>query len=301
MEKALFFILAGGRGRRLAPLTDNCPKPLLHFGFSSRIIDFTLYNCLISAGIEIILLTQHLSEMIEKYVSDNWKQAFEAQGKSVQVSRGNDFRKGYYSGTADAVYQNLSAIIHLPELVVVLAADHIYRMNYQSLVRFHVDHGKAATVCAAPCAREQAARFGIITGGPDGTIRSFHEKPESLEGLVPPQSSPLASMGIYAFSTAPLLKYLTRNQKTDSNDFGKDVLPEIVESRDALAYPFLRSDGQGAYWRDVGDLAAYRRANEEYLGGQHLGLRFDYASDMNRSSNALSANVARWETGRTGT
>jgi glucose-1-phosphate adenylyltransferase len=284
MKKVLFFVLAGGRGERLAPLTDACPKPLLHFGFSNRIIDFTLYNCLISAGTEIVLLTQHFSEMIEEYVEDHWRQAFAAQGKILRVARGNDFRKGYFSGTADAVFQNLSAQARVPELVVVLAADHIYRMNYRALVRFHLEHGRAATVGAVPCDREQAHRFGIIDGGQDGAIRRFHEKPQSLEGIVPPHVDPLASMGIYVFSTAPLLNYLKKNQQAASNDFGKDILPDIVKSRGALAYPFVGPDGKSAYWRDVGDLAAYRKASEEYFAGQYRRLPFENVPGLKNPS-----------------
>jgi len=280
MEEVLFFILAGGRGERLAPLTKDCPKPLVRFGFSSRIIDFTLYNCLISAGNKIIILTQHFSEMIEKYILKNWKQAFRIQGKSLCVARGNDFQKGYFSGTADAVYQTLSTKARLPKFVVVLAADHIYRMDYRPLVRFHMDHGREATVSAVPCDREQAHRFGIINDGQDGMIRSFHEKPRSLEGIVPPHIHPLASMGIYVFSTAPLLKYLKKNQQKSSNDFGKDILPDIVESREALVYPFLRPDGECAYWRDVGDLPAYQKVREEFFNGQYRFLRFDNKPGM---------------------
>ena len=279
-DDILFFILAGGQGERLAPLTNDCPKPLVRFGFSNRIIDFTLYNCLISSGNKIILLTQHFSEMIEKYVLENWQQAFEIQGKSLRVIRGKDSQMGYFSGTADAVYQTLSAMVRLPRLVVVLAADHIYRMDYRLLVRFHMEHGRVATICTVPCDREQAHRFGIINEGQDGTIKTFLEKPQSLEGFVPPHIDPLASMGIYVFSTAPLLEYLKKNQWKTSHDFGKDVLPDIVESHEALAYTFLRQDGKRAFWRDVGDLPAYKEASEEFYNGQYRLLRFDTMPGM---------------------
>jgi len=292
MEERLFFILAGGRGERLSPLTDDCPKPLVRFGFSSRIIDFTLYNCLVSAGNEIILLTQHFSEMIEQYILENWKRVFESQGKILHVARGNDFQKGYFSGTADAVYQILSAKVLLPKLVIILCADHIYRMDYRSLIQFHVDHGKTATVCAVPCDREQAHRFGIINDEQDGTIRSFHEKPQSLEGIVLPHGYPLASMGIYVFSTVPLLNYLKKNQQKTSNDFGKDILPDIVESRDAMSYPFLGTNGESAYWRDIGDLPAYKKVSEEFFNGQYKLLRFEHIADKNLLPISSLAKVA---------
>lgn len=295
MEEVLFYILAGGRGERLAPLTNDCPKPLVHFGFSSRIIDFTLYNCLLSARNEVILLTQHFSEMIEKYIQENWKQAFETQGKSLGVARGNDCRKGCFSGTADAVYQTLSARARLPKLVVVLAADHIYRMDYRPLVRFHIDHGKTATVCAVPCDHEQVHRFGIICNGQDGMIQSFHEKPQSLEGIISPHKHLLVSMGIYVFTTAPLLEYLKKNQQKTSNDFGKDILPDIAESREALAYPFLRPDGENAYWSDVGDLPSYRKASDDFFNGQYRHLRFDNVPVMNHSPSFSLAKVADLE------
>jgi glucose-1-phosphate adenylyltransferase len=142
-------------------------------------------------------------------------------------------------------------------------------------VQFHMEHGKAATVCTIPCEHEQAHRFGIIVNGQDGTINTFLEKPLSLEDIVPPHIYPYASMGIYVFSTAPLLKYLKKNQGKTSHDFGKDILPDIVKSHEAVAYPFLRPDGQPYFWRDIGDLSAYQKASEEFFNGQYKLLRFD--------------------------
>ena len=280
MEKILFLILAGGRGTRLTPLTDNCPKPLVRFGFSKRLIDFTLYNCLISSAYKIILLTQYLSEMIEQYIPEFWKPVFEMQGKTLRVTRSDDSRNKFFSGTADAVYQTLSDTISLPRFVVVLAADHIYRMDYRSLVRFHIRHGKIATVGAVPCDRDQAHRFGIINCEQDGTIQTFHEKPRSLDSIVPPNLHPLASMGIYVFSTEPLLEYLETNQRKTSNDLGKDVLPDMVESHDASVFPFLGPDGERSYWRDVGELSFFREATKEYIDGQYKHLQFDHLPGM---------------------
>lgn len=244
-------------------MTNNYPKPLIRFGLSNKIIDFTLYNCLISSGQDITLLTQYYSDMIEDYILKNWKKAFKNQGKNLRITCSSDSRNGYYSGTADAVYQALSGTTSPPGFIVVLAADHVYRMDYRSLIQFHVEHGRTATVCTVPCERDQAHRFGIIKNGSDGTIGSFYEKPQSLDGIVPTGKHPLASMGIYVFSTEPLLKYLKNNQRNSYHDLARDVLPDIVKSREALAYRFLDPDGNNSYWRDIGDLSAYKSASSD--------------------------------------
>ncbi len=286
MNKVVFFILAGGRGTRLAPLTDDLPKPLVQFGFSNRLIDFTLYNCLISSGNDITLLTQQYSGMIEEYVMENWRRPFTNQGGNLRITCGNDSRKGCFSGTADAVYQALTESSCQSKFIVVLAADHVYRMDYRSLIDFHIKHGRTATVCTVACEREQAHRFGIINNGSDGAIGSFFEKPRSLEGIIPSEKLPLASMGIYVFSTVPLIKHLKKNQRKSSHDFARDVLPDIVVSREALAYRFLGPDGKDNYWRDVGDLSAYKKAGDEFFNGQYKRLTFDKTPTLNYSLTA---------------
>ena len=267
MEKMLFLLLAGGRGERLKPLTNHSPKPIVRFGDSSRIIDFTLYNCLASGKGESIVLSQYLCENLENYIDVHWKPAFALQGSSLRVLSSGDFPKRVFAGTADAVYQALVEIDELPRHVMVLASDHIYKMDYRSMIEFHRSHGKTATVGAIECDRNQAHRFGIINAGEGGRIVCFHEKPKVLDDSVIPNGKPLASMGIYVFTVGTLLDYLEKNQRQKSYDFGGDVLPEMANQKDAYSYRFVNSNGQRGYWRDIGEIPSYWQASMELLNG----------------------------------
>jgi glucose-1-phosphate adenylyltransferase len=296
MLNTLFIIMAGGRGERLMPLTEKRPKPLVRFGSSGRIIDYTLANCLRSGNGDVILLTQYKSEMLEKYVLDYWGEAFSNLYRDISVMTSSNTEKGVFSGTADAVWQAIQGKNNIPDNIVVLAGDHIYRMDYREMIIYHLKHGLAATVGSAVCKRQDAGKFGIIESEPDGLIKNFHEKPKSLNGITPPRVDPLASMGIYVFSTRELLSYLEKSQKGGELDFGKHVLPKMAKSQDVMAYSFLNHDGSASYWRDVGDIQSYWQAHMELIDGKWKELCFDPIPGLDRnplSINHFSTNLAK--------
>lgn len=268
MDQALYVVMAGGVGERLRPLTERQPKPLLRFGPSARIIDFTLYNCLASDGAEVLVLTQYLGEMIEQHLEREWQPAFAGQGKKLLSLPGARSAKGLFLGTADAVYQAILSRKDAPESVVVLSADHVYRMDYRPLIEWHRESGAAATVAAIECDWSEAHRFGILQTGDGGRVRAFHEKPRRLDPGLAQGEFPLASMGVYVFARQELLRYLEQNQKESSHDFGRDVIPRIVADRQARAWTFRAPDGGRGYWRDVGDFRSYYLAHMELLKGR---------------------------------
>ncbi|MBN1552681.1 hypothetical protein JW979_14495 [bacterium] len=171
-------------------------------------------------------------------------------------------------------------------------------MDNRSMVRFYMEHGKIATVGAVPCDRDQAHRFGIMNYGQDGTIQTYVEKPQGLGDIVPPHLHPLASMDIYVFPTGPLLEYLKTNQHKTSHDLSKDVLPDMVKSHEASAFPFLELDGENSYWRDVGELSFYQKASKEYLDGQYRYLRFDNLPRMKQLPASNSCPCIKPDAGR---
>lgn len=292
MNRVLYIIMAGGRGERLRPLTDDVPKPLVRFGPSGRIIDFTLYNCLSSGFGDVLVLTQYRSDMLERYVNEVWRPAYEAQWRTIEVMPSDRSPKGSFMGTADAVYQALLVKKDVPWNVVVLAGDHVYRMDYRSMVRFHQSHQATATVGSVMCERDQAHRFGIIQTGQAARIESFHEKPKSLEGIVPRGKRPLASMGIYVFTAEKLMRFLEFAQEVDRHDFGHDVVPKMAEEGEAYTFSFQKGDGRSGYWRDVGDLRSYWQTHMELLDGRCHELFFDAVPGLKRPPFSM-ANLVR--------
>jgi glucose-1-phosphate adenylyltransferase len=270
MEEVVYCILAGGNGERLKPLTNDYPKPLLPFGGSGRIIDFTIYNTLLAGRGECVVLTQYLADRFDTCLDGNWKTAFHAQGRRLCVMPSYQSPKGTYEGTADAVYQAIIGQRYLPDYVIVVAGDHVYRMDYRPMLEFHAAHGAAATVAAIECNATEAHRFGVIDPRTDGSIENFYEKPRTLDGVVSPGQQSLVSMGIYVFSTKSLLAYLTKNQSQSSHDFGKDILPAMAEHGDAWIYPFRKNGDRPGYWRDIGELHAYLKGSMDLLHLKHL-------------------------------
>ena len=291
----MYLILAGGRGERLMPLTENMPKPLVRFGSGGSIIDYTLYNCLASNGGNALVLTQYQAEMVERYLSVYWMHPFVSGGTKVERLAGEDSEEGVLTGTADAVYQALAGMTKLPETVVVLAADHVYRMNYRYLVDFHHSHGKCATVGAVRFDPSQARRFGVMEVGEEGLVESFFEKPATLEetGI----EEPLASMGIYVFTTRKLMRYLEKNQGEDSYDFGKDVLPRMIDDSEVHAFDYRDGKGQTPYWMDVGDLSSYWQAQMDLLDIKNNSLKFNALPGLGRLPFSKREIVARLREG----
>jgi len=282
MDEVRYLILAGGRGERLRPLTDNLPKPLVRFRSSGAIIDFTLHNCLIAQTGDVKVLTQYRGNKVEAYIKTHWQSIFSARARSISCLNSRDQACGEFRGTADAVCKALGTMSRLPEYIIVLASDHIYQMNYHDILNFHIKHGMAATVGCIECTRHQAHRFGVIKTDFMSPIDSFHEKPESLEDIVAENEKLYASVGIYVFSTRRLIDYLYKNQGASSHDFGKDILPEMVKDNDIWAFPFVDGYGGNAYWRDVGDLAAYWEANLEQINGSERSLHLLSGLEMEK-------------------
>jgi glucose-1-phosphate adenylyltransferase len=272
MENVLAILLAGGAGERLFPLTRDTAKPAVPFGGAYRIIDFTLSNCINSDVRRILILTQYKSLDLIRHVRDGWNILSPELGEYIEtippmMRVGQD----WYQGTADAVYQNLASIeAEAPHHVLVLSGDHIYKMNYREMIQCHLAHRADATIATIQAAPEEAGRFGIAEIAPDHRITGFEEKPK--HGRPTPSifnpGMVSASMGIYVFNTEVLLDALRADaQRPEStHDFGRDVIPAMLDRARVVAYDFLDLNGKAArYWRDVGTLDAYYDANMDLV------------------------------------
>jgi glucose-1-phosphate adenylyltransferase len=265
------YILAGGRGSRLMELTDVRAKPAVYFGGNTRIIDFALSNALNSGIRRIGVATQYKAHSLIRHLQRGWNffrpernETFDILPASQRVAE--DL---WYEGTADAVYQNIDIIRSAdPEYIVVLAGDHVYKMDYEFMLRQHVDTGADVTVGCLEVPRMEASGFGVMAVDETDRIVSFLEKPADPPGMPDNPDMALASMGIYVFTTRFLFDQLRRDAATpgSSRDFGKDIIPYLVEHGKAVAHRFtsscVRSESESqAYWRDVGTVDAYWEAN----------------------------------------
>ena len=268
---AMAYVLAGGRGSRLMELTDRRAKPAVYFGGKSRIIDFALSNALNSGIRRIGVATQYKAHSLIRHLQRGWNffrpernESFDILPASQRVSE-----EMWYEGTADAVYQNIDIINeHEIKYIVVLAGDHIYKMDYELMLQQHVDQGADVTVGCLEVPREEAKGFGVMHVDTADRIIDFVEKPADPPAMPGKPDKSLASMGIYVFDTKFLFDVLERDARTpgSSRDFGKDIIPYIVKHGKAVAHHFSRScvrsrGEEGAYWRDVGTVDAYWEAN----------------------------------------
>ena len=257
----LTFILAGGQGKRLAPFTSGRAKPLVSFGGIFRIVDFTLSNC-VNSGLErAYLLTQYKADSIRGYIeTSSWTTDFVCVPSSPSSS---------YLGTADAVYKNIHLFTEAKaDYVLILASDHIYKMDYRKLLRFHASHGGDATIAAVQYPRKLSKELGVLDVDERGQVVHFEEKPEYPQGHRSDSSMVLASMGIYVFNAAALRKALLRDAGNfnGSHEFGRDLIPDLLRTGRVFAYDFTNNSGSlGAYWRDVGNVDTYYRAHMELL------------------------------------
>ncbi len=269
----LAMILAGGEGTRLAPLTNQRAKPSVPFGGKYRIIDFVLSN-FVNSGIDsIFVLTQFKSQSLMEHIINGWNiSSTQVRGRFIipVPAQMQTTDRTWYRGTADAIYQNAHLIEDFnPDLVAVFGGDHIYRMDVSQMVDFHVSKNAIATVAAIPVPIEDARQFGIIQVDEDWRIVGFQEKPEDPIPLPNDKNMCLASMGNYIFGAGDILQLLKSDYaaKTSSHDFGKDIIPSLVETRRLYAYNFYTNKIPGQdvtvkpYWRDVGTLKAYFEAN----------------------------------------
>ncbi len=268
---AMAYILAGGRGSRLMELTDKRAKPAVFFGGKSRIIDFALSNALNSGIRRIGVATQYKAHSLIRHLQRGWNflrpernESFDILPASQRISEDM-----WYAGTADAVYQNIEIIeSYGPEFLVILAGDHVYKMDYELMLQQHVDQGADVTVGCLEVPREEASGFGVMAVDEDDRIVSFLEKPADPPGIPGSPDMALASMGIYVFNTRFLFEQLRRDaaDPASSRDFGKDIIPHLVQHGKAVAHRFtsscVRSSSETqAYWRDVGTVDAYWDAN----------------------------------------
>lgn len=267
----LALILAGGRGSRLKQLTDNRAKPAVFFGGKFRIIDFALSNCLNSGIRRIGVVTQYKAHSLLRHLQRGWAFLRPEVNEFVDLMPAQQRidEESWYRGTADAVFQNLDIIrSYRPEYILVLAGDHIYKMDYANMLAFHVEHGAECTVGCVEVPREEAQGFGVMAVDASNRITDFVEKPADPPAMIGKPDSALASMGIYVFNTAYLYDQLTRDvaDPKSNHDFGKDIIPHAVRTGSAIAHLFdescVSSDPTAEpYWRDVGTIDAYWMAN----------------------------------------
>jgi len=272
MDGILTILLAGGAGERLAPLTRDQPKPMMPFGGIYRLIDLTLSNCLNSGLTKIYVLTQYKALSLNRHIRQVWNILSPEMGQFIEtVPPTQRLRDTWYLGTADAIYQNMQSIQdeRLP-FVLVLSADHVYKMNYAHMLEWHVSRGADVTVATTRVSPMDAARFGIVGMDSDHRIREFSEKPQH-DHPIPSRFNPdacSASMGIYLFSTPVLLDALLEDAENEksSHDFGRDVLPRLIGRRRVSAYDFVDENKKDVrYWRDVGTLESYYEATMDLV------------------------------------
>jgi glucose-1-phosphate adenylyltransferase len=271
-RNTLALILAGGRGSRLKHLTRWRSKPAVPFGGKFRIVDFPLSNCVNSGIRRIGVLTQYKAHSLILHIQRGWGILSGELGEFVELwpAQQRIAEESWYTGTADAVYQNLDIIRnHNPDHVLVLAGDHIYKMDYGTMVAHHVETGADMTVGCIEVASEQAKQFGVMSVDTENRVCSFEEKPENREPIPGGGDLTLVSMGIYVFNSSFLYEQLIKDadKPGSTHDFAKDIIPEVIAKYRVMAYPFrdMRTGGQ-AYWRDVGTVDAYWEASQELIG-----------------------------------
>ncbi|HTY63098.1 MAG TPA: glucose-1-phosphate adenylyltransferase [Acidobacteriota bacterium] len=271
-RRVLAMVLAGGRGTRLYPLTKDRAKPAVPFGGKYRIVDFVLSNLVNSGVYSTYVLTQFKSQSLLQHLRDTWQfgSLLPYQFIVPVPAQMRSPDEAWYQGTADAIFQNIDLINRAePDLVLVFSADHVYRMNIRQMIEFHNEKGADATVAAVPMARELASEFGVIELGQNDRVESFHEKKSDAPAMPGNPDQIFASMGNYVFTADVLLRelYADAANENSSHDFGKDILPSLMQRANIYAYNFSNNRIPGdppevlPYWRDVGTIDAFYEAN----------------------------------------
>ncbi|MFO0929068.1 MAG: glucose-1-phosphate adenylyltransferase [Gemmataceae bacterium] len=270
VSEVLTLVLAGGRGSRLGPLTRDRAKPAVPFGGQYRIIDFTLSNCINSGLRQVLVLTQYKARSLNRHIATGWEFLSRQLDEYIEVlppqQRIND---SWYRGTADAIYQNIYTIEKAsPRHFLILAGDHIYKMDYRGMLRYHVDRRADVTIGCIPVPLAEGPRFGVMDVDPDGRVRAFAEKPEVPPPLPGDPASCLASMGIYVFSAPTLYEMLFQDadRVESEHNFGTDIIPPMLAGHRVQAYRFEdRNKPVTTYWRDVGTIDSYYQANMDLV------------------------------------
>jgi glucose-1-phosphate adenylyltransferase len=270
-RRTLALILAGGRGSRLQKLTDWRAKPAVPFGGKFRIIDFPLSNCLNSGIRQIGVLTQYKADSLIRHIQQGWGFLHAQLGEYVDILPAQQrMHETWYEGTADAVYQNLDIFRNRdPEFILILAGDHVYKMDYGLMLAYHVDNKADLTIGCIEVPLADASAFGVMQIDDQKRILNFMEKPVNPPPIPGQPELALASMGIYIFNTPFLFEQLIKDADTpgSSHDFGKDIIPAVIHKYRVHAYPFRDvQSGVQSYWRDVGTVDAYWAANMELIG-----------------------------------
>ncbi|MDC7784156.1 glucose-1-phosphate adenylyltransferase [Rhodoplanes sp. TEM] len=270
-RSAMAYVLAGGRGSRLHELCDNRAKPAVYFGGKSRIIDFTLSNALNSGIRRIAVATQYKAHSLIRHMQRGWNFFRPERNESFDILPASQRIAGasWYAGTADAVYQNLDIIeSYNPEFIVLLAGDHVYKMDYEPMLQQHVEQKADITIATIEVPLKQAVHFGVVHVDENDVVVDFVEKPPKPPHMPGDPTQALASMGIYVFNTKFLIDQVRRDAQDphSTHDFGKDIVPYLVKYGKAVAHPFSRScvrsrEEAAVYWRDVGTIGAYWEAN----------------------------------------
>jgi len=270
-KRAVALVLAGGRGSRLRNLTDSRAKPAVYFGGKFRIVDFALSNCMNSGIRRIGVITQYKSHSLLRHLQRGWAFLKSEMNEFVDLlpAQQRVDEESWYRGTADAVYQNQDILAaYRADYVVVLAGDHVYKQNYALMLADHVAQGRECTVGCIEVAQSEASAFGVMAVDENRVILDFVEKPADPPTIPGKPGRTLASMGIYVFNARYLYRELERDMADphSSHDFGKDIIPKLVQTRAAVAHPFELSCvgsrvGEAPYWRDVGTIDAYWDAN----------------------------------------
>ncbi len=270
-RNTLALVMAGGRGSRLQQLTQWHSKPAVPFGGKFRIIDFALSNCINSDIRRIGVLTQYKAHSLIEHIQRGWGFLRGEFGEFVELLPAQQrVEDSWYLGTADAIYQNIDIIRnHSPEFVLILGGDHVYKMDYEPMLSHHVEMGADLTIGCIEVPLAEARSFGVMSVAEGSRVLAFEEKPEHPQPAPGMPDVALASMGIYVFKTQYLIDQLIRDADTQGSarDFGKDIVPVAMEGGRTYAYAFRDKGGHhNAYWRDVGTVDAYWRANLELIG-----------------------------------
>ena len=271
MRKVLTFIMAGGKGERLYPLTRDRAKPAVPFGGIYRIIDFTLSNCINSGLRKIYVLTQYKSASLQKHIRLGWNILPSELAQFIEILPAQQrIGDSWYLGTADAIYQNLYTLeIDRPDEVLVLAGDHVYKMNYYSMIDFHREAGSDLTVGVVEVGKDKADHLGVVEVDNMGRVKGFEEKPKNPKAIPANPDKIYASMGIYVFELAAIEEELHEDAKkhNSTRDFGKDIIPQMLKKGlKVAAYNFIdENKDEAQYWRDIGTIDAYYEANMDLI------------------------------------